>query len=429
MSLSEAVTASARFGMGASPGELDALRRDPRAWAQDQLNRPDAAPGLDQLPDGASQLRRALEARRDKDRDARIALRQDYLQEAAARTRAAALTTSPLRERLVRFWSNHFTVSVQRPLLLPLAGAFEREAIRPHVGGRFIDLLRAVVHHPAMLVYLDNAQSIGPESPAGLRRGKGLNENLARELMELHTLGVDGGYAQADVEQLARILTGWSIDPDSGGFRFIPRRHQPGDKTMLGRSFRESGQDEGERALEMLARHPATARLIATKLTRHFVADAPPPDLIAALSRRFQDTDGDLTAVMAELLGRDESWTAPPTKMRSPDDLLVAVLRAFPAAAATEDKPLVGSLRVMGQAPWTAPSPAGWPDRAEAWAAPEALMLRLEWMRRTAPMLIRRGGASAALELSSPTRAVMASADSQEDALFLALASPEFQRR
>jgi len=430
MSHDAAAIAISRFGMGPAIGELIAVGADPRGWVAAQLARPDEAAGLDRFPDGAAQLRRALAARREKDPEAKKALRQDYLAESGARTRAAAFTTTPVRERLVRFWSNHFTVSVQRLLLLPLAGAFEREAIRPHVTGRFVDLLRAVVRHPAMLLYLDNAQSIGPDSPAGLRRGKGLNENLARELMELHTLGVDGGYGQADVEQLARVLTGWSVDPESGGFRFAPRLHEPGPKTVLGRVFTNGGEAEGEGALEMLARHPATARLVATKLARHYVADDPPPELVAALARRFQDSDGDLGIVMRELLGRDECWAQPLAKLRSPDDLVAAVSRAFPALAEADDKALVGGLRLMGQAPWTAPSPAGWPDRAEAWAAPEALMLRLEWARRAAQGLARHGvTAGAAPPLSPATRQVVDGAGSPADAMFLLLAAREFQRR
>jgi len=430
MPLDDATIALGRFAMGAAPGERAAIAADPRGWVAAQLSRPDLAPGLERFRSGADQVLLTLRAHRDKDQDAKTALRQDYLAEAAARTRAGALSATPVRERLVRFWSNHFTVSIQRPVVLPLAGAFEREAIRPHVTGRFLDMLRAVVRHPAMLLYLDNAQSIGPDSVTGQRRGKGLNENLAREVMELHTLGVDGGYTQADVEHLAGILTGWTIDPGGGGFRFAPRLHQPGDKALIGTILRDGGQAEGERALELLARHPATARMIATKLARHYVADDPPPAVVAALARRFMETDGDLHEVSRALVACDEAWADPLAKMRSPDDLLVAVLRAFAAAAEIEDKALVGGLRVMGQAPWSAPSPAGWPDRAEAWAAPEALMLRLEWARKLARMLVRRGGADWTAADPSPTvRTVAVGAQDRAEVLFLVLASREFQRR
>jgi uncharacterized protein (DUF1800 family) len=416
--------------MGMAPGEHAAIATDPRGWVSAQLAQPDGAPGLDHFAGSATQVARALKARRDKDADARKALRQDYVTEAAARIRAGALSPTPVRERLVRLWSNHFTVSVTRPVVLPLAGAFEREAIRPHVTGRFSDMLRAVVRHPAMLLYLDNAQSIGPDSTAGQKRGRGLNENLARELMELHTLGVDGGYSQTDVEHLARILTGWSIDQDAGVFRFAPRLHQPGTKTLLGTAIHESGEAEGDRALDMLARHPATARMVATRLARHFVADTPPAEVIDALARRYLDTDGDLGEVTRTLVDRDEAWAQPLAKLRSPDDLLAASLRAFGGAADSDDRTLLGALSVMGQAPWAAPSPAGWPDRAEAWAAPDTLMLRLEWARKAAPALARRGHFLwPDADLSEATRRVVAESTTKAEALFLILASREFQRR
>lgn len=420
--------ALSRFGMGAGAAERADASADPRGWVQDQLGRPDGAPGLGGLPSSTGQLVRVLAARKDKDADAKKELHQDYLAEAAARTRAGIASPSPVRERLVRFWSNHFTISVQRPVLFPLAGAFEREAIRPHVTGRFVDMLRAVVRHPAMLLYLDNAQSIGPQSVAGLRRGKGLNENLARELMELHTLGVDGGYSQADVEQLARVLTGWTVDPRAGGFRFAPRLHEPGPKMVLAATIAEAGEDEGDRVLEMLAARPATARHIATKLARHFVADDPPPFLVHALTQRFLDTGGDLGAVMADLVGRPEPWGVPQAKLRSPDDYLCAVLRSCGGGEDMPDKALVGALSLLGQAPWSAPSPAGWPDRAEGWAAPEALMLRLEWARKAARGLAKAGLPD--LPVSAATQALMRdSGNDRAEALFLALASPEFQRR
>ncbi|HTH17364.1 MAG TPA: DUF1800 domain-containing protein [Magnetospirillum sp.] len=428
MDRDDALTALSRFGMGASTDERNSAAADPRGWMLEQLGRPDGAPGLGDFPPSAGQLLRVLEARKDKDTGARKQLHQDYLAEAAARTRAGALTTTPVRERLVRFWSNHFTVSVQRPVLFPLAGSFEREAIRPYVTGRFADMLKAVARHPAMLLYLDNAQSVGPESAAGQRRGKGLNENLARELMELHTLGVDGGYSQADVEQLARVLTGWTVDRREGGFRFAPRLHEPGPKLVLATAITDDGEAEGDRVLDMLAHHPATARHVATKLARHFVADDPPPDLVEALARHFLDNGGDLHAVTAELVRRPEPWARPRAKMRSPDDYLCAVLRGFDGAADLPDKALVGTLSVMGQAPWSAPSPAGWPDRSEAWAAPESLMLRLEWARKAAHQLARRGVPDD-LPVGAATRALMAEAGNRAEALFLALASPDFQRR
>ncbi len=229
---------------------------------------------------------------------------QLYRAEVSARMRKQAEARAGYVERLVAFWSNHFAVSAAKgPLVRASAGAFEREAIRPHVLGRFEDMLIAVEQHPSMLFYLDNQRSMGPNSRAGRNRGKGLNENLAREILELHTLGVGGGYTQADVTSLARIITGWSFAgrrarrEEPGVFLFRANWHEPGDHDLLGKAYTQRGIEQGEAAFADLARHPATARHIATKLVRHFVADDPPPALVERLTKVFLDTDGDLGAV------------------------------------------------------------------------------------------------------------------------------------
>ncbi|MBL8157578.1 MAG: DUF1800 domain-containing protein, partial [Anaerolineae bacterium] len=229
---------------------------------------------------------------------------------------------APFLERLVWFWSNHFTISVLKQRMIFVAGGYEREAIRPNVLGRFEDLLIATVRHPAMLLYLDNAFSIGPDSPAGRFTGRGLNENHAREILELHTLGVNGGYTQTDVIELARVLTGWSVDrqgtDNDNGFKFFPNRHQPGTKTLLGKTYAEAGEAEGRQALIELARHPSTARHIATKLARHFIADEPPPQAVARLERVFRDTGGDLKAMAIAIVDEPAAWQPSLTKMRTP---------------------------------------------------------------------------------------------------------------
>ena len=249
--------------------------------------------------------------------------------EAMARFSAQLKAGSGFVERLVAFWSNHFAVSVAKGQgLRATAGAFEREAIRPHVLGKFSDLLIAVESHPAMIFYLDNQRSIGPGSNAGRFDGKGLNENLAREILELHTLGVDGGYAQPDVTALARIITGWSFAEagsetgEPGAFLFKANWHEPGVHNLLGKNYPQAGRAQGEAALRDLARHPSTARHIATKLARHFVADAPPPDLVDALAKAFRDSDGDLAVVTAALVTHDRAWSAPPTKIRDPNEFV-----------------------------------------------------------------------------------------------------------
>jgi uncharacterized protein (DUF1800 family) len=338
------------------------------------------------LPGSAEMVAATLTVLRDKKdpadrKEFRQRVRALYLDEVEARVRAAVTTDAPLRERLTHFWSNHFTVSGIRPVAAGIVGAFEREAIRPHVTGRFVDLLLAVERHPAMLLYLDNALSIGPDSMAGRLRGKGLNENLGREILELHTLGVDGGYTQDDVIALARILTGWSVArlnaAHPGTFHFYERAHEPGAKTLLGRRYAEAGEQEGVAALTDLANHPATAQHIATKLARHFIADEPPRDAVARIARAFHDTGGDLARVTEAVLREDAAWRTPFAKVRAPGDLVIAACRAtgfIPPALL-----LAGSLRTLDEPPVFAPQPSGWPDSAASWVSPEAVLRRAQW--------------------------------------------------
>ncbi len=265
-------------------------------------SRPAPLPG--DLPNSGQEVAAFMAARRDKrangdKKEFQEQTRDVYLAEVEARVAAAVTSDTPLLERLTQFWSNHFTVSAFRPIVRGFAGAFEREAIRPHVTGRFVDMLLAAEGHPAMLLYLDNALSIGPDSPAGLRQGKGLNENLGREILELHTLGVDGGYSQQDVEALARILTGWSVSrlnaPDPGNFKFYDRAHEPGPKTLLGRRYAEDGRNEGVTALRDRGRirrrritSPPSSRAISSPTIRPATRSSASPRCFgraAAISR------------------------------------------------------------------------------------------------------------------------------------------------
>ena len=343
-------------------------------------------------------------------------------------------TAAPFRERLCWFWLNHFTVSTRAGQVAALAGAYLRDAIRPHVTGRFADMLGAVMQHPAMLAYLDNAGSVGPDSPAGKRQNRGLNENLARECLELHTITQAAGYTQADVTRFAGLLTGWSIDLDSDppGFRFRPAAHQPGPKTLLGHSFAE-GQQGGLQALDLLATHPFTYRNLATKLARHFIADAPPPAAIAALEATLNRTHGDLKAASLTLIELDAAWT-PLTKLRTPFDYVIAVLRCLDLAPAERPAALNAVLGGLGQSLHNAPFPIGWPDTAPDWSAPEAMLRRIDWaytVAGRAKTLDPVATADLALGplLPPATRAQIAQAGSQRDAITLLLASPEFQRR
>jgi uncharacterized protein (DUF1800 family) len=239
-------------------------------------------------------------------------IQKTFRAEALARLQRGIIADCGFVERLVVFWSNHFCISAGKGGLARMwAGSFEREAIRPHVLGRFGDMLKAVEQHPAMLFFLDNQQSLGPESRAGENRKRGLNENLAREILELHTLGVDGGYSQDDVTSLARIITGWTYAGRQGqlgtpgSFVFNANAHQPGAQRLLGKIYESNGVAQGEAALADIARHPSTAKFIATKFVRHFVADDPPPVLVARLQEVFRKTEGDLRALTMALLDSD----------------------------------------------------------------------------------------------------------------------------
>lgn len=452
-----------RFGLGARPS--DPPIGDPKRWLLDQFARFDPRPpALKALPDGPTQvtaLREAREAQQeykaqvDKMKgspDADLlpkpfrAIRESYFGASAARTALALGSTTPFVERLVHFWSNHFAVSIDKLVTLGLAGPFEFEAIRPHVLGRFSDLLLASTRHPGMLLYLDQAQSIGPESFLGSRasrRGnkRGLNENLAREILELHTLGVRSGYTQDDVTEFARALTGWTVGglakqpalrgPGPGYF-FLDAIHEPGARTVLGKRYGQDGEKQARTILLDLAAHPATAHHIATKLARHFAADDPPPGLVTRLEQAFLSSGGDLPTVYRALIEAPEPWTAPP-KFRNPWDWTLAGLRAV--GVETVPAPAnVAAFKQLGQPIWQPGSPAGWDDTAPSWAGPDALYRRVEVAERLAsrnPSVDARKLAEQLFPdaLGEATRKALAGAESPTQALALLLAAPEMLRR
>jgi len=368
-------------------------------------------------------------------------IQKTYRTEALARLQRAVIADCGFVERLVVFWSNHFCISANKGELARMwAGSFEREAIRPYVLGRFSDMLKAVEQHPAMLFFLDNQQSLGPDSRAGQNRKRGLNENLAREIMELHTLGVGGGYSQDDVTSLARIITGWTFAGrqgqlgSPGSFVFNANAHQPGAHRLLGKTYENNGVAQGEAALADIARHPSTAKFIATKFARHFVADDPPPALVTRLQDVFGKSDGDLRALTSALLDSDEAWQAPLTKVRSPYEFLVATGRLL--ARIPDDPGLyLGSLNLLGQPLWSPAGPNGFPDTNAAWAAPEGMKLRLDISAQVASRLANNLDPRDLLELaaadaaSPETRRTIERAESRQQALALLLMSPEFQRR
>jgi uncharacterized protein (DUF1800 family) len=368
-------------------------------------------------------------------------IQKTYRAEALARLQRAVIADCGFAERLVVFWSNHFCISANKGGLARMwAGSFEREAIRPHVLGRFGGMLKAVEQHPAMLFFLDNQQSLGPESRAGENRKRGLNENLAREIMELHTLGVGGGYSQDDVTSLARIITGWTFAGRQGqlgapgSFVFNANAHQPGAQRLLGKIYESNGVAQGEAALADLARHPSTAKFIAGKFARHFVADDPPQALVARLQEVFLKSDGDLKALALALVDSDEAWQAPMTKLRSPYEFLVATGRLL-ARVPDDPQRYLGGLNVLGQPLWSPAGPNGFPDTNAAWAAPEGMKLRLDISAQLASRigesidprdLLEFAAADAA---STETRRTVERAESRQQALALLLMSPEFQRR
>ena len=360
--------------------------------------------------------------------------------EALARINKAIAARAGLVERLVAFWSNHFAVSIRKTQIVVIgAGAFEREAIRPHVLGRFKDMVRAVEQHPVMLNFLDQAQSIGPDSPAGKRLKRGLNENLAREIMELHTMGVRSGYTQADVTSFARILTGWSIVGPlgkigpPGTFIFNRSIHEPGAQTLMGKTYPAGGIEQGEAALDDICAKPATAHFIATKLAAHFIADNPPPALVAKLAAVFTKTDGDLKAVTLALINSDEAWSSPLAKIRTPYDFLIAASRAQQSVPLVVG-PYFFALKLMGMRLWAPPGPNGWPDTVAAWASPEGMKQRLDIASRIGHQWRSVANPSEVLAMilgnaaSKETQQMVARAASRPQGFALLLMSPEFQR-
>src|SRR6266478_4329284 len=349
---------------------------------------------------------------------------QIYLAEAKARIEAALAAEIGFVERLVWFWSNHFCVSADKGNVRPICGGYEREVIRANVLGRFSDMLLAVESHPAMLIYLDNARSIGPDSIAGLRQKRGLNENLAREILELHTLGVRTVYTQEDVTRFANVITGWTFvpfrqDPVRGGeFEFNPRMHQPGAQTVIGRSYPDAGMQQG--------------RDVAAKLARHFVADEPPPALVERLTKRFLATQGDLKEVTKALVAAPEAWEAPRAKLKRPGEWVVGMLRAV-GVTPPDIGPVMQAHNLLGEPLWRPPAPNGFADESAPWL--DGLTQRLD----IANQFARRLGAEAdprdvfaqalAPLASTETRQAILRAESRPQALALMFMAPEFQRR
>jgi len=459
----EAALAVHRFGLG--DASLSGPGADGRGWLLAQIGPAEPQRG-DQLATGVTGLKRFAEFVQQRRQPVVMKegggnteqafgehFREIVQGDVRARLCTAALSTRPFNERLALFWSNHFTVSMAKASARGIVGAYEREAIRPNIGGSFESLLKAAATHAGMLRYLDNDSSAGPDSALVRRRARrsggdtppritGLNENLAREILELHTLGVSGGYTQADVTEFARVLTGWRVplrelvDAPAGAAtsRFDAAWHQPGPKTVLGKRYPEGPQALGM-VLHDLALHPSTARFVCTKLARHFVADDPAPALVARLEARWRSSGGELPAVYRALIESPEAWAPQPAKLKSPEAFVISSARLLNLGEAAFARVPDGSIGALGQRVQAAPSPAGWPDRAEEWLGPDAVWKRVEWATRVADRVGRRSDARALAQASlgpllqdTTARQIERAADGPQ-ALALLLLAPEFQRR
>jgi uncharacterized protein (DUF1800 family) len=489
----EAALALHRFGLGPRSGSIAAMASDPRGALLAELDRADAGriANTDLLTGGvaartAFAYQQAQRAARQAERAAQQANpqtagtggsppemkppdqpsppppaarpnpgpgvpQQIYLDEAKARVNAALGAEIGFVERLVWFWSNHFCVSADKGNVRQICGAYEREAIRANVLGRFGDMLLAAESHPAMLLYLDNARSIGPDSIAGVRQRRGLNENLAREILELHTLGVRSVYTQEDVTRFANVITGWTVVPfredaaraalaspepglsaRGGEFEFNPRMHQPGAQTVIGKSYPDAGVEQGRAVLAALARHPATAKHVATKLARHFVADEPPPALVERLGKRFLATQGDLKETAKALVSAPEAWEAPRSKLKRPGEWIIGALRAVDVTP-PEIAPVMQAHNLLGEPLWRPTAPKGFSDESAPWL--DGLAQRLDIANQFARRL---GGQADPREVfeevlaplaSTETRQAITRAESRPQALALLFMAPEFQRR
>jgi uncharacterized protein (DUF1800 family) len=451
--------AASHFGLGVCRADLSAMGDDPRGWLELQLTSEYRTAGPAVAPSQATLVRQGkaiMDRRRARQADAvstdrapadqrdfRRISRDALADQTLKRFQFALDTLAPFRERLVRFYSNHFSVSQQgKPQLIGSCVAYENEAIRTSLDGRFSDMLVRAVSHPVMLLYLDNARSAGPDSMVGRRRKVGLNENLAREIMELHTLGVDGGYDQEDVKALAGMLTGWTVGnerlrrvgAEPGAFAFVDPMHQPGSFRLLGKRYPEGGVKQGREALADLAVHPATANFLAGKLVRHFVASDASEASIGRVAQVFRESGGHLPAVHLALIGELDAWDPGFRKFKTPEELMLSVYRGLDLPMSTSDG-LLGPLRLMNHLPFSAPSPAGWSDEWQHWAAPASLKQRMEWAvavgGRAANGVNVREAIETVLPVSGSERLAksLSRSESQTQALALMLASPEFQWR
>ena len=453
----ENAIAAVRFGAGRHPNFPDPSGTDEMLVAlagPDQMAARYPIDSFDVLFPLQREIRRlSREAKKDKTHPAHAAKREIYKNERVRQVenlRALlarwADTKDPLRERLTRFWADHFTTIGRGGLTRRAVSLHVEDAVRPNLTERFADLLKAAVTHPMMLVYLDQARSVGPNSRVAIAQpNRGLNENLAREVLELHTLGVGAGYAQTDVRELAELFAGLTVHMNEG-FRFNRRMAEPGAETVLGVSYgnAQPALTDIHKVLDDLAVHPATARHVATKLVRHFIDDSPPPEMVSAVEGAFNDTGGDLMAVYRALLNHPNAVSGPLKKAKQPFDIVATSLRAAGLSGAEIEQVsvpdilryVVNPMRRMGQT-WEVPTgPDGWPEDEAHWITPQGLAARIQWAMALGdiPGLTlpdpRRFLDHALGPLSTERlRFAVGAAESKSDGIGLVLASPDFQRR
>ncbi len=432
--------AQTRFGLGVNPSH--SVAGDAKRWLKQGLTAPDLSHVKGARASG--ELAKQYRMRRDNgdDKKAMKASSPGTLMiEAVTESADNAVRATPsINWRILDFFSNHFSVTGQNAVMKFLAPSLEKEAIAPNLFGRFEDMLMAVTRHPAMLAYLDNAQSIGPNSRIGKRRDKGLNENLAREILELHTLGVNSGYQQQDVLELAKAITGFSIarkdsEGDEQGFVFRSAIHEPGDRVVLGKRYRQKGEAQGLAILKDLARDQRCADFVCKKIATHFISDTPSTDAVKALSKVWIHTKGDLKAVFEALIDLEESWHSEPQKFKSPREFYLSAMRA---ATLPSDNPkrFAKALRELGQLPFSAGSPAGFDDTADAWLSPSSMVARADFSQQFARLWRRDVKNVETLldqlfgdQLSNHSRQIILRAGSKQQSLALLLMSPEFLRR
>jgi len=444
-----------RFGYGARGGELAQAKVDPKKWLSSQLKAiefSDKQPSSDDAliahakyqkqkkqmkQQGKSKQAQASKASDKNNKVIKNAARRVYIKMSAGTLKEAISSEHSVSWRLLDFFSNHFSVSTSGRLMLGLSPTLEREAIAPNLLGNFADMLLAVEQHPAMLVYLNNEKSFGPNSRMAKKRKVGLNENLAREIMELHTLGVNGGYSQSDVIELAKGITGWSVKrpkkEQGTGFVFRAYGHEPGSRKLLGKEYAQRGIEQGRQMLHDLAMHPSTANYVCTKIAHHFVSENPPQSLIEKMQKTWLNNQGNIRKVMLTLFNAEETWLQSPQKFKTPREFVISAYRAI-APNKVNDRTLINSLTNLGQMPFNAGSPAGFSDDESDWLGASALMARVEWSSLVSAQLKRVNAEKVMVtalgkSISQNTYQMVMRAESRQQASTLLLMSPEFQRR